>query len=541
MFRFYDDELQNLILVAHRDVREIISYTANYDYHPPLQYLFNKIFLELFGLNEFLLKLPSIILIIIAIILCSHLVFKVTDAIKLSLLCGLITITNPLILLWGASLRWYPLWTFLAVLSIYLVTILYIDTNNKKRIIVQSLLIFTLTLALYTNYQTIILITGFLITAFFLDVKLGFRKFTHLKRTLPAIIAVIILFLPYLNVFLNHIETFFYRKEIYSDYSINSAILAGCYFIFSILFGNSIYPWDIRFIVLISITVIALTGSIFYYKSHSSRIKITIPKSILYQEKKNLFFLLSLISTILFILFLIQSIITGSFLSRGFLIFSFLFPILIIVYLSYLSKIKDNKLLSLIMFTVLSFFLIWSISSYNVLTRQSLHKSGLMDPVEEVTSFINKITESNKPNYIVITFDPVLTYYLINPESMNNKITIFSPYKDETTALINSFSGSMDNSPIYLSTRTKILFIDSYPGSLMTLIGKIENFKRYLFEESIQQEKPRKFGFDENAEIKRKFFPSAGMIDWRYTIYSIDPKSTLDINILASFDSLKVY
>src|SRR4030065_1782754 len=154
MFRFYDDELQNLILVAQRNVQEIISYTANYDYHPPLQYLFNKIFLELFGLNEFLLRLPSIILIIIAVILCSHLVFRTTGAIKLSLLCVLITITNPLILLWGASLRWYPLWTFLAILSSYLVTTLSIDANNKKRIILKSLLIFTLTLALYTNYQS---------------------------------------------------------------------------------------------------------------------------------------------------------------------------------------------------------------------------------------------------------------------------------------------------------------------------------------------------------------------------------------------------
>lgn len=540
MFRFYDDELQNLILVAHRDVREIISYTANYDYHPPLQYLFNKIFLELFGLNEFLLRLPSIILIIIAVILCSHLVFRTTGAIKLSLLYVLITITNPLILLWGASLRWYPLWTFLAVLSIYLVSILYINANNGKRIIVQSLLIFALTLALYTNYQTIILIAGFVIAAFILDLKAGHKEFAILKRILPVLIGVIILFLPYLNIFLNHIGTFFQRKEIYSDYSINSPILAGCYFIFSILFGNSIYPWDIRFIVLISITVIALAGSIFYYKNHSSRIKITIPKSILYQEKKSLLFLSSLISTILFILFLLQSIITGSFLSRGFLIFSFLLPILIIVYLSHLLKIKDKKFLSLIMVTIVSFFLLWSMSSYNVLARQSLHKSGLMDPVEEVTSFVNKIIELKKTNYIVITFDPVLTYNLTKTNLLGSTV-ILSPYISATKNLFSSVSPQNNNHNADFDSSSTLIYIQSYPGSLIPLKDRIDILKEYIFQNGLQIEKPVKFGYDSDSDIKRKFFPSLGIIDWRFTIYQFYPRSYWDRDALEEISKLVLH
>jgi uncharacterized membrane protein len=540
MFRFYDDELQNLILVAHRSVKEIISYTANYDYHPPLQYIFNKIFLELFGLNEFLLKLPSIILIIIAVILCSHLVFKITGSIKLSLLCGLITLTNPLILLWGASLRWYPLWTFLAVLSIYLITFLYINANNGKRIILQSLLIFALTLALYTNYQTIILIAGFVIAAFILDIKAVRKEFANLKRILPVLIGVIILFLPYINIFLNHIGTFFYRKEIYSDYSINSPILTGCYFIFSILFGNSIYPWDNRFIVLISITIIALTGSIFYYKNHSSRIKITKSKLILNQEKMNLIFLLSLISIILFTLFLLQAIITGSFLSRGFIIFSFLLPILIIVYLSHLSKIKDKKFLSLIMVTIVSFFLIWSISSYNVFTRQSLHKSGLMDPVEEVTSFVNKIIELKKTKYIVITFDPVLTYYLTKTNLMESTV-ILSPYLSATKNLLSSVSPQINYHYTDFDSSSTLIYVQSYPGSLIPLKYRIDIIKAYVFKNGLQMEKPVKFGYDSDSDIKRKFFPSLGIIDCRFTIYQFYPKSYWDKDLLEEISKLVLH
>ena len=97
MLRFYDDELHNLILVSDRNFKEIIDYTSHYDFHPPLQYLINKITLQLFGLNEFWLSLPSIIFIILAIILAGRLIFMLTGSYKYSLLSSFIIASNPLI------------------------------------------------------------------------------------------------------------------------------------------------------------------------------------------------------------------------------------------------------------------------------------------------------------------------------------------------------------------------------------------------------------------------------------------------------------
>ncbi len=77
MFRFYDDELHNLILVANKSVSEIIAYLSNYDYHPPLQYLVNKLFLQVFGLNELWLKMPSIVFMVCSIVICSILVLQI--------------------------------------------------------------------------------------------------------------------------------------------------------------------------------------------------------------------------------------------------------------------------------------------------------------------------------------------------------------------------------------------------------------------------------------------------------------------------------
>jgi len=541
MFRFYDDELHNLILVANKSVSEIIAYLSNYDYHPPLQYLVNKLSLHVFGLNELWLKMPSIVFMICSIIICSILVYRLTGSYKSGLLCGIISLINPLVFLWGTSLRWYPLWTFLTILSLYLAIILFTSSNRSKRIKSQLLLTFTLILALYTNYQSIFLIITFVLSAFVLDLKEKNNRYIHLKSISPVIIGVIILFIPYLNTFLHHLGTYFQQKQNHSGFTINSPILSSGYFIFSVLFGNSIYPWDLSFIIPICIIIIALLMFLVFARLSFSYQSLDMIKAFVQQEKKKEFFLLILSAGILFLLFLVMSIITGSIQARGYLIIPLLLITLSSICFYHLRKVINRKLLSLIVVIACSFLFIWLIGSYNVISKKSLHKTSLMDPIEEVVDYVQSFTHNLDKTYLIFTYDPVLTYYLINHVSMNNKITIFSPYKDETTALINSFSGSMDNSPIYLSDSTKILFIESYPGSLMPVIGKLENFKQYLFKESIQKEKPGKFGFDADAEIKRKYFPSAGMIDWRYTMYSIIPKNTLDINKLAAFDSLRTY
>ena len=540
MFRFYDDELHNLILVAHRNVQEIISYTTIYDYHPPLQYIFNKIWLQLFGLNEFLLKLPSIILIILAIILCCHLVFKITGSSKLSLICGLIAIANPLILLWGPSLRWYPLWTFLAVLSIYLVTTLYTDTNNRNRIILKSLLILSLTLALYTNYQTIILIAAFFISGLILDLKEKTKKYYHLKEIVLVVAGVIILFLPYINVFFNHMETFFHRKEIYSDYGVNSPALAVGYFIFSVLFGNSIYPWDIRFIILSSIILITILTSLVYIKKHSLRnFKPGLQSFIMLSKEKTILFLLILTVT-LFLLFLLNSMITEISFSRGLLFFPLLIIALFNVHLFYLYKTLERNLIIPVIIGALVFFLIWLVGSYNIVTRQSLHKAGLMDPIEKVTAFVNNTIASQNANYTIITFDPVLTYYLAK-SSQSNNVEIFSPYEKETQNLLNSVNEINNDQNIIFDSGSTLIYIKSTAGSLIPLKEKLDYLDSYIFRESLQFEPPVKFGFDADSVMKRRFFSSVNIFDWRYTIYTLRPKSYWDKNILGEFNTLRVY
>jgi 4-amino-4-deoxy-L-arabinose transferase-like glycosyltransferase len=58
---YYDDEWINLRIISKYSFSEIISFTSIFDFHPPLQYIINKIAYSLFGPGEWLVSLPSIL------------------------------------------------------------------------------------------------------------------------------------------------------------------------------------------------------------------------------------------------------------------------------------------------------------------------------------------------------------------------------------------------------------------------------------------------------------------------------------------------
>ena len=537
MFRFYDDELHNLVLVANKSVKEIISYLSIYDYHPPFQYIVNKFFLQIFGLNEFWLKLPSMLLILGSILICSVLVKRFTGSSKAGLISGVISIVNPLVLLWGTSIRWYPLWTFLTMLSIYFTLSLF--THRVRKIRTQILLAITLTLALYTNYQTILLVITLLLSAFILDLKSKDKKFIHLKSTLPVIIGVIILFLPYINTFINHLSTYTQQKHSNTGTSNISPLISGGYFIFSVLFGNSIYPWDIIFIIFSGIIVLTLFSILAFPRFRKSVKQSFRISKFLPSEKMKEYFTLFLISGILSFLLFLFSILSNSLQARGYLIVPLLLITISSTLFYYSGKVKSGRSFNPLIIIVFSFIFLWLAGSFNVITRESLHKASLMDPVGEVINSVQSRGDSAKTTYLIFTYDPVLTYYLLK-ECNDKNVIIYSPYKKELMNLTVTFNRNELLSMKDYTSNKEILYIDSYPGSLEPIINKLNNIKQYLLSKSIESKKPIRLGFDPDAGIKRKLFPSAGVIDWRYTIFRLAPERNLDYNIIASFNSLKV-
>ena len=237
----------------------------------------NKILLQVFGLNEFLLSLSSIIFIILAIVICSRLIYQITKSFKISLFANILIAINPLILLWGTSIRWYSFWSLLVMIAYYLFIKLW--SAQKRKLLLTLGLIITLTLSLYTNYQTISFLTGGLLTALILDIKN--KNFNNLKKTAVVLSGIFILFIPYISVFIFHTQSFFDRKEIYHSFTGTSPFVAGSYFIFSIFFGNSIYPWQLIFIILFIVGLCALSISIItFYKTRKKNSLVNSDKTL---------------------------------------------------------------------------------------------------------------------------------------------------------------------------------------------------------------------------------------------------------------------
>jgi hypothetical protein len=163
-----------------------------------------------------------------------------------------------------------------------------------------------------------------------------------------------------------------------------------------------------------------------------------------------------------------------------------------------------------------------------------------MDPVEEVTSFIKNSIELNEPNSTIITYDPVLTYYLIKTNSLGSTV-ILSPYVSATKNLFSSVSPQINYYYADFDSSSTLIYIKSYPGSLIPLKDKIDILEEYIFQNGLLMEKRVKFGYDSDSYIKRKFFPSLGIIDWRFTINQFYPRSYWDKDTLEEISKLVMH
>lgn len=537
MFKFYDDELHNLILVADKNIREIISYTSNYDFHPPLQYILNKISLEVFGLNEFLLALPSIIFTLLTMILSSRLLYKITKSFSWSVVSGILMLLHPLVFLWGKSIRWYPIWTFLTILSIYLFISIWnserIRKNNAKFIVLAVIV----AISFYTNYQTLVVIASIILTSLTLDKKEG--TWIHTKQTFNVIGIALFFSLPYLITFLSHFEGFFSRKGIYEEFTGTSPLITGIYFLYSVVFGQSLFPWNVSFIIFFIFGSAAFIAGITFYNKlkkeigEAKTVKTNVGQSIL---KIQIFRQVVYITVFLIILSFVYSLIAGINAARGLIVLPMLLVLILstfghYIYNNYKYSVTFKKVFYLFFLFAISILFLWLIGSYNVISKQHLHKNGLAIPLQEILRIIESEKTITDSDLAIITTDFVLTYYLMN----EGELKVLSPYSNELMKLFvnkkEAESGNMD----------RIIFIDSYPGSLMPLKSELDNYKAKLFKAGEIIFGPINLAYDSDYRMKKRFFPSSEIGEWRYKIFILEPKASWDTLSLKKINDFKVY
>ncbi|MEK7634222.1 MAG: glycosyltransferase family 39 protein [Patescibacteria group bacterium] len=138
------DEAVTANVVRNFRFSQIVSGFSPTDFHPPLYYLFMKLWTNVFGYSEIALRMPSVI-------------FSLLTGYVVYLIAGIwgavLFLFNPLIVYYSQEARMYMMTTFLLTVALY-----YFLKN--KNVILFNLFIF---LSLLTFYGSIFLITAFLV------------------------------------------------------------------------------------------------------------------------------------------------------------------------------------------------------------------------------------------------------------------------------------------------------------------------------------------------------------------------------------------
>lgn len=144
----YDDEFWTIGIIENIDWKNILSYFQTNDIHPPLSYIFNKIFYHYLQNWNYVRAFLSIFLITSTINLTFYIKKNNNDIQGLTF--ALIFLCNPAVLMWGTSIRWY---TYFLIIFNWL---LVVPKQNTKWFDIK--LILALLLLSFTGYIAFIFI-----------------------------------------------------------------------------------------------------------------------------------------------------------------------------------------------------------------------------------------------------------------------------------------------------------------------------------------------------------------------------------------------
>ena len=185
----YDDEFFNINLVEQHGFSAFF-FTQSNSVHPPLSYLLNAFLYEALG-SWSGVRLVSALMVCVGFFYLSENIAK-EQGNRAAILTFLLLATNPALLLWGTSVRWYAY--FLPVL----LWLLIIPKNKNEWY--WAKLAFGLVILGYIGYATFIIAPALILGYWFANPQ-DFK--TKLKYFLPSMGFAAIAYLPQLLVFFN--------------------------------------------------------------------------------------------------------------------------------------------------------------------------------------------------------------------------------------------------------------------------------------------------------------------------------------------------
>lgn len=318
---FWRDEAFSYLL-AKKNILEIISLTAQ-DFNPPMYYLFLHFWIKIFGKNEVILRIPSLIFFAINIYVIFLFLKKILKIKGYRIILYLLIFSfNPFLLYFAFEARMYSLLALLTTLSYYYYC-------QKKTI---PYILFT-TLSFYTHYFSFFVFLSQVFHFFIFKQKRD--KFKIKTFFIPFSLFLPWLFFIFPKMFLNAQDFWLKKPKLSLFFSSFGLIFTGY---------ESLYRFYERYINLLSLFFFLL---IFYFFLLLIFKKIKI-------EKRNYFFLTLLLlwSIIPFLLIFFLSQIKPIFLLRYLIFTGVGFNLLVFFILEKLNKIYRLALIIIIFFFI---------------------------------------------------------------------------------------------------------------------------------------------------------------------------------------------
>jgi hypothetical protein len=116
---------------------------------------------------------------------------------------------------------------------------------------------------------------------------------------------------------------------------------------------------------------------------------------------------------------------------------------------------------------------------------------------------------------------------------MKANYKVLSPYSENISRLLN------EKRVLRADSTGLVMLIQGYPGSLLLVMQKLENYRENLLTAGLQISQPVKLGYDPDYKMKLKFYPASEIKEYRYIIFKLKPKNKWDPDFLETiFDFL---
>lgn len=476
----YDDELTSAARIV-TPMSQIIRVANSGDVHPPGMYLLSRIGYLLTRSIRWTTVFPLLVWLVglASFLYYSSQLFQSTS---LYALFAVICIFHPHVLMWTNSIRWYPYWSGIALVTISLLILRDNSTNSSYLLSWEHVAILGVGLAIlfYISYLTVIL--GFwLVISLLVYYRLNKRNLLLISS---ALLLSGLLSIPQLNpLFKVHLQNS--ASQTFGLYKSTFKLLYG------LSIGEAVLPWHPLSIGVTCVVTLPCVIGLIWYSKHN----------LISWNKKRDYKITS------FGVFLIGMILTGAISGLGWKPRSFLVLIPIVVLLLTLGgrEIK-HKVWHVVAIVMVVLLLVQG--GYNIYMKDGTAKGGINDPLEKVVNAIYERTDTDKA--IIFTHHPALAWYL-------NKFRDKRRLEWEIISLYGRLDSLPPGTPPHVSEPEKIVFVESFIGSLKEVEKKLRLIQKKVVT-NMSNIQTLKIGKTVGEKWKEKL-AGIDLPTYRFTIY----------------------